>query len=44
MTGAGYRLIVAEVMKEIKSKYPEETPESLPEIFPAWNDYPGISR
>ena len=36
----GYRVLYAELMKLIESRWPEQVPEKLPYVLPAWDDGP----
>lgn len=40
LTSAGYRIVYEEVVKTIRSNWPDQSPESLPMIFPPWTDAP----
>ncbi|EAW06394.1 SGNH/GDSL hydrolase family protein [Aspergillus clavatus NRRL 1] len=40
LTGDGYRLVYEEVMKAIKANWPDQDPEVLPMVFPAWTEAP----
>ncbi|KAJ5787994.1 hypothetical protein N7457_002984 [Penicillium paradoxum] len=40
LTSAGNRVVYEEVMKVIQANWPDQTPESLPMVFPSWNDAP----
>lgn len=35
---AGYDILFQEVMKLIAARWPEQMPDKLPMVFPAWND------
>ncbi|KAJ5626918.1 GDSL Lipase/Acylhydrolase family protein [Penicillium herquei] len=39
LTGAGYRLAFAEVMKVIETTWPAQSPDALPMVYPAWNAF-----
>jgi isoamyl acetate esterase len=39
-TGAGYQIMYAEIMKAIRTNWPDQAPENLPMIFPAWQVAP----
>ncbi|OJJ50564.1 hypothetical protein ASPZODRAFT_126449 [Penicilliopsis zonata CBS 506.65] len=39
-TPAGYQIVYDEVMKTIRAHWPEQTPESLPMIYPGWTEAP----
>ncbi|OKL61046.1 hypothetical protein UA08_03606 [Talaromyces atroroseus] len=39
-TGGGYKIMYDEVMKTLRAAWPEEAPESLPEVFPPWEIAP----
>jgi hypothetical protein len=34
---AGYEILFQEVNKLIEQKWPDQTPEKLPMVLPAWN-------
>ena len=38
-TGEGYKIMYAEVLDSIRSKYPEWAPESVPYRLPYWRDF-----
>jgi hypothetical protein len=40
LTGDGYRIVYEEVLKVIRANWPEQDPEVLPMVFPAWGDAP----
>ncbi|KAJ5287149.1 GDSL Lipase/Acylhydrolase family protein [Penicillium angulare] len=39
LTGDGYRFVFSEVMKEINATWPDQSPNSLPMVFPAWTEF-----
>ncbi|KAJ6028054.1 GDSL Lipase/Acylhydrolase family protein [Penicillium herquei] len=39
LTGAGYRLVFAEVLKVIEANWPAQSPSALPMVYPAWNAF-----
>lgn len=34
----GYRILFEELMKVVAEQWPDQVPEELPMVFPAWND------
>ncbi|KAL6705475.1 hypothetical protein ACN47E_006740 [Coniothyrium glycines] len=36
---AGYEILFQEVMQLIRAKWPDQSPENLPFVFPLWNDH-----
>lgn len=40
LSSAGNRLVYEELMKVIQQNWPDQTPESLPMVFPSWTDAP----
>lgn len=40
LTPAGYRIVYDEVLKVIRTNWPDEDPEKLPFVFPSWVDAP----
>ena len=40
LTPAGNRIVYEEIMKVIQANWPDQTPEILPMVFPAWGDAP----
>lgn len=37
---AGYRVVYDEVLKVIRTNWPEQAPENLPMVFPTWREAP----
>lgn len=40
LTPAGYRIVYDVVLKVIRENWPDQDPETLPFVFPAWVDAP----
>lgn len=40
LTPAGYRIVYGEVLKVIRENWPDQDPEKLQFVFPAWVDAP----
>jgi hypothetical protein len=40
LTPAGNRIVYDEIMKVIQANWPDQMPEILPMVFPAWGDAP----
>lgn len=40
LTAAGYRIVYDEVVKVIRTNWPDQDPEKLPFVFPPWVDAP----
>ncbi|KAJ5045372.1 hypothetical protein NUH16_002189 [Penicillium rubens] len=40
LTPAGNRIVYDEIMKVVQANWPDQTPETLPMVFPAWGDAP----
>ncbi|KAJ5888665.1 Esterase SGNH hydrolase-type subgroup [Penicillium taxi] len=40
LTPAGYQIVYDEVMRTIGSKWPDQLPENIPMVFPAWDEAP----
>ncbi|CAI7595673.1 unnamed protein product [Penicillium glandicola] len=40
LTSAGNRIVYDELMKVIQANWPDQTPESLPMVFPSWGEAP----
>jgi isoamyl acetate esterase len=36
----GYRLMFEEVMRVIRAKIPDQSPEHLPTVYPSWEQAP----
>lgn len=40
LSSAGNRIVYEEVMDVIQANWPDQTPETLPMVFPSWTDAP----
>ncbi|KAJ5171888.1 hypothetical protein N7492_004481 [Penicillium capsulatum] len=40
LTPAGYRIVYSEIMKAIRQHWPDQDPDRLPMVFPAWGEAP----
>lgn len=38
LTPQAYKIVIEELLSLIASAYPDQTPEKLPSVLPAWND------